>query len=54
LSNVIFYGTDGEKALSDALAKALQRHYKNRSILHDNGNISQNMISFYKLELFIE
>jgi hypothetical protein len=25
LSNVIFYGTDGEKALSDALAKAFRK-----------------------------
>ena len=29
-------------------------HYQNRSIWHDNGNISQNMISIYKLELLIE
>jgi hypothetical protein len=34
--------------------EVILRHYPNRSILHDNGNISQNMISFYKLELFIE
>jgi hypothetical protein len=34
--------------------EVILRHYQNRSILHHNGNISQNMISFYKLELFIE
>ena len=34
--------------------EVILRHCQNRFILHDNGNISQNMISFYKLELFIE
>jgi hypothetical protein len=34
--------------------EVILRHYQNHSILHDSGNISRNMISFYKLELFIE
>jgi hypothetical protein len=34
--------------------EVILQHYQNRSILHDSGNISQNMISIYKLELFIE
>ena len=34
--------------------EVILRRYQNCSILHVNGNISQNMISFYKLESLID